>query len=288
MDNISLSASDTFGPDEAFVLSRAELDTRRPPLLHTQDFHEMLWVQNGTVRLHTSTEQRDLTEGDLLFISPDQPHGLQGRRAKGAHQNDEASMVVSLAIRPGVINAIGNRHDDLAGVAFWGGGLEIAHRDIRQLAALNQAALQLERSPRRKLFLEAFLMPLLVALDRPPEGLATGAPDWLVAACNAAQNPDVFRKGAAGFVASTGRAHPHVSRTMRRFLGITPSDYVNAQRMEYAARRLTGTSDPLAEIATDCGLPNLSHFHKLFLTSHGETPQRYRRARQRQLVQPRP
>ena len=280
MDNISLSASDTFGPDEAFVLSRAELDTRRPPLLHTQDFHEMLWVQNGTVRLHTSTGKQDLSEGDLLFISPDQPHGLQGR--------GEASMVVSLAIRPGVVNAIGNRHDDLAGVAFWGRGLEIAHRDIRQLAALNQAALQLERSPRRKLFLEAFIMPLLVALDRPPEGLSPDAPDWLISACTAAQNPDVFRKGAAGFVASTGRAHPHVSRTMRRFLGITPSDYVNAQRMEYAARRLTGTSDPLAEIAADCGLPNLSHFHKLFLMSHGETPQRYRRARQRELVQPRP
>ncbi|SMX43866.1 AraC family transcriptional regulator [Octadecabacter ascidiaceicola] len=280
MDYISLSASDTFGPDEAFFLSRAELDTRRPPRLHTQDFHEMLWVQNGAVRLHTPTGKQDLSEGDLLFISPNQPHGLQGR--------GEASMVVSLAIRPGVINAIGNRHDDLSGVAFWGRGLEVAHRDIRQLAALNQAALQLERSPRRKLFLEAFLLPLLVALDRPPEGLSTDAPDWLIAACNAAQNPDVFRDGAAGFVASTGRAHPHVSRTMRRFLGNTPSDYVNAQRMEYAARRLTGTSDPLAEIAADCGLPNLSHFHKLFLATHGETPQRYRRARQRELVQPRP
>ena len=280
MEQISLSASDTFGSDEAFVLSRAELDTRRPPLLHTQDFHEMLWVQNGSVRLHTSSGKHDLREGDLLFISPDQPHGLQGR--------GEASLVVSLAVRPGVINAIGNRHDDLAGVAFWGRGLEIAHRDIRQLAALNHAALELERSPRRKLFLEAFLLPLLVALDRPPEGLSPDAPDWLISACTAAQNPDVFRDGAAGFVASTGRAHPHVSRTMRRFLGITPSDYVNAQRMAYAARRLTGTSDPLAEIAADCGIPNLSHFHKLFLTSHGETPQRYRRARQRELVQPRP
>ncbi len=288
MEQISLSASDIFGPDEAFVFSRAELDIRRPPQLHVQDFHEMLWVQNGAVRLHTPTGKHDLSEGDLLFVSPDQPHGLQGRRAKGAHKNDEESMVVSLAIRPGVIKAIGNRHDDLTGVAFWGRGLEIAHRDIRQLAALNQAALQLERSPRSKLFLEAFILPLLVALDRPPEGLSPDAPDWLISACTAAQNPDVFRNGAAGFVAATGRAHPHVSRTMRRFLGITPSEYVNTQRMAYAARRLTGTSDPLAEIAADCGLPNLSHFHKLFLASHGETPQRYRRARQHELVQPRP
>ena len=71
-------------------------------------------------------------------------------------------------------------------------------------------------------------------------------------------------------------------------MGQSPSDYVNAQRMAFAARRLAGTSDTLSEIAADCGIPNLSHFHKLFLTTHGETPQRYRRARQRALIQPRP
>jgi len=290
MDTLTLSASSTFTPQEAFVLSRAELDTRRPPQLHTQDFHELLWVQNGTVRLHTNDGKRDLREGDLLFISPDQAHGLQGRRTKGAQtDNSEASMVVSLAIRPGVIKSIGNRHEELTGVAFWNDNTAptIAHRDIRQLAALNQAALTLERSPRRKLYLEAFLMPLLVALDRPPEGIIDGAPDWLIAACTAGQTEAVFREGAAGFVAATGRAHPHVSRTMRRFMGQTPSEYINAQRMDYAARRLTGSPDPIAEIATDCGLPNLSHFHKVFLDHHGETPQRYRRARQRDLIQPR-
>jgi AraC family cel operon transcriptional repressor len=282
MDIMTLSASDTFATDEAFILSRAELDTRRPPVLHTQDFHELIWVQNGKVRLHTNAGKRDLGEGDVLFISPDQHHGLQGR--------GEAAIVVSLAIRPGVIKAIGSRHEDLNGVAFWGSDAEptAIHRDMRQLATMNQAALQLERSPRRKLYLEAFLLPFLVALDRTPEGMAHDAPAWLTAACASAQNPDVFREGAAGFVAATGRAHPHVSRTMRRFMGMTPSDYINKLRMDHAARQLTGTSDPLPEIATDCGLPNLSHFHKLFLAHHGETPLRYRRARQRNLIQPRP
>lgn len=280
MTKLTLTCADTFSPDDAFVLSRAELDTRRPPDLHTQDFHELLWVQNGKVRLHTPTGKRDLSEGDLLFISPGQPHGLQGR--------GEAAIVVSLAIRPGVIKAIGKRHEDLKGVAFWAGkDPHLTHRDIRQLAELNQAALKLERSPRRKLYLEAFLLPLLVALDRTPEGMGPGAPDWLITACSAAQKPEVYHDGAAGFVAVTGRAHPHVSRTMRRFLGQTPSDYINRIRMDHAARQLAGTSDPLAEIAADCGLPNLSHFHKLFLETHGETPQRYRRARQRSLIQPR-
>lgn len=282
MTTPTLSAADLFAPTEAFVLSRAELDTRRPTDLHVQDFHEMMWVQNGTVRLHTGAAKRDLTEGDLVFIAPDQPHAVQGR--------GEAAIVVSLAIRPGVIRALGNRHEALQGVAFWSGGTTplVTHRDIRQLAELNAAALKLERSPRDKLYLEAFLLPLLTALDRAPEGMAQGAPDWLIAACSAARDPVVFREGAAGFVALCGRAHPHVSRTMRKFMDQTPVDYINNLRMAHAARRLIGTADSLAEIAADCGLPNLSHFHKTFQAAFGETPQRYRKARQRDLIQPRP
>lgn len=276
---LTLSTSDLFGTDDAFLMTRAELETRRPNPLHTQDFYELLWVQNGSVRLHFEDTRWDLSEGDLVFIQPDIAHGLQGR--------GEAAMLVSISIRAGVLRALGSRAQELDGRTFWANGPERRHRDIRQLADLNQAALRLERGPRSKLHLEAFLLPLLIELDEGPVDLSPEAPDWLRDACIAARKPQVFQNGAAGFVTQTGRAHPHVSRTTKRFLGMTPSDFINQIRMDYAARTLVGTQDPLSEIAADCGIPNLSHFHKLFLSAHGETPQRYRRARQRDMVQPR-
>lgn len=281
MDPITLSTNTAFAVEDTFVLIRADLKTRRPAHLHKQDFYELLWVQNGTVRLHGPDGKTDLKEGHLVFFSPDQPHGLQGK--------GEAAIVVSLAIKPGIIRALGSRHDDLQGIAFWTSSDKpvLTHLDMRQLAELNAAALRLDRSARRKLDLEAFLLPLLTGLETLPANLSGNAPPWLITACAAAQKPDVFRDGAAGFVAATGRAHPHVSRTMRRYLGTTPSEFINAIRMTHAARQLTGTSDSITEIAEGCGLPNLSHFHKLFLAAHGETPQRYRDARQRDLIQPR-
>ncbi len=268
----------TFAPDEAHILTRFELNRRKPKRLTSAEFHRLLWVQNGTVRLHANAGPRDLTEGDLLFVTPAQPHGFQAK--------SEAAYVVSLAIRPDVIAALGARHDDLRGLGFWSDDPtpSITHLDIRRLAELNKSALRLERAPRSLLHLEAFLLPLLASLEAPRNGV----PGWLVTACNASANPDVFRQGAAGFVAQTGRSHPHVARAARRYLGQSPSEFVNAQRMAFAAARLTGTSDTLAEIAADCGLPNLSHFHRLFLAAHGETPHAYRRARQRDLLQPAP
>ncbi|WP_368345651.1 helix-turn-helix domain-containing protein [Pelagovum sp. HNIBRBA483] len=261
-------------------LTRAVLDSSRPQALHDHDFYELLWVQNGKVRHHTTSGRTDLTEGDLIFVRPGQAHGLQGR--------GEAAMVVSLTLHPAIIMPLAERYAGFKGHFFWADRSEPdhAHRDMRSLAALNHAALRLEQARPDALEVDALLLPLLAALREERPRADDPTPDWLLQACSATRRPDVFRQGAAGLVAQTGRAHAHVSRSLRRYLGQTPSEFVNDIRMAYAARRLAGTEDTLAEIASDCGIPNLSHFHKQFRASHGVTPHRYRKQHQREVVQP--
>lgn len=267
-------------PANALVhLTRANLMNSRPKSLHSQDFYELIWVQNGRVRHYLEDGRDDLVEGDVLFIRPGDAHALQGR--------GDAPFVAALCVNPKIIKALPKRYPELDGHLFWADSpsAQKLHRDSLQLAALNQAANELERSDRTLLAVEAFLLPLLSSLLHPMD-LPSEAPDWLIAACEAARDPRVFHDGAAGLVRTTGRGHPHVSRSMRRWLGQSPSDYVNAQRMAFAAARLTGGSDTLAEIAEEIGIPNLSHFHKLFRAHHGVTPQKYRRAHQREVLQP--
>lgn len=258
-------------------LTRATLTSARPKSLHDHDFYELFWVQNGKVKHHTPDKSDTLTEGDLVFLQPGQTHALQGR---GEH-----ALIVSLCIHPTTIKALAKRHPSLNDHLFWStGGPVQTHRDIRQLATLNHAAVLLERSRCDTLAAEAFLLPLCA--DLTAETYPTDAPEWLARACSAAKDPDIFRDGAAGLVAITGKAHPHVSRTMRKHLGQTPSDYINQIRMSHAARALTTDSDPVSQIADDCGIPNMSHFHKLFRESHGLTPLQYRQKFQHRVVQP--
>lgn len=270
------------GPERAYHLMRATLPTSRPRGLAAAPHATVVWVQNDRVRLHHETGRVELDEGEVLFLRPGESHALQGRGG--------APMVVSIALWPEVLERLGERHAELGGRLFWSDAAEPrrAHLDSRALAALNQSALRLERAAQTALEAEAFLLPLCAQLLDREVALPEGAPGWLAEALSAAKDPRVFREGAAGFARIAGRAHPHVSRTMRRFTGQTPSDYINAQRMAFAARRLAGSSDPLAEIAADCGIPNLSHFHKLFRGHHGLTPAQYRRRFQRALVRPDP
>ncbi len=276
---IILRHREILGPTDRIQLTRATLFSARP-VPHGHDFFELAWVQNGKVRHHLPDQREDLQEGDLIFATPQHVHAFQGR--------GEEALLVSVTLHPEIIADLGQRHPSLAGRLFWSTAAQPRRlsRDSRQTAELNRAALRLERGRRDTLAAEAFLLPLVAGLVEAEEPLPEAAPLWLANACAAARDPSVFRDGAAGFARVAGRAHPHVSRSMRRFLDMSPSDWVNTQRMDYAARRLVGTSDSLSEIAAECGIPNLSHFHKLFRERHGETPLRYRRARQRDVVQP--
>jgi len=280
MSELRLTYRDILKPGDQVHLTRASLSRSRPAQLHDHDFHELIWVQNGRVRHHLADDVQDLTEGDFLFIRPHDRHALQGL--------GEEALVVSVTLHPDLIAALATRHPDVTGQFFWSAAHSPVRirRDSRQLAEINQAALRLERADSTALSAESFLLPLVATLLDQTQPLPDGAPDWLVAACAAARDPRVFRDGAAGFAKVAGRAHPHVSRTVRRYLDLSPSDYINQQRMAFAARRLAGSSDSIAEIAADCGIPNLSHFHKLFRSHHGTTPFHYRKAHQRDVVQP--
>jgi len=260
-------------------MTLALLSSTRPKALHTHDFTEVFWVQNGTVRHHLPTGIDTLTEGALILLRPGQPHALQGR--------GDAALAVSIAIHPDLVQSLDNR---LPPLPFWLAehGPARTHRDSRQLATLNHAAGLLGRGPCDQLAAEAFLLPLLADLMRHETGLPAAAPDWLHRACAMADDAAIYRGGAAAFVAATGQSHPHVSRSMRRWLGQSPTQYVNQIRMKQAARALTSDNDPIGDVAAAVGIANLSHFHKLFRAHHGLTPRLYRQQFQRDFVQPGP
>lgn len=276
MDSLTLRHATILPPGQAVHIARAALTPSRPKRLHQHDFFELFWVQNGEVRHHLPNGRETLAEGTVCILRPSDSHGLQGR--------GENALVVSLTLHPDLI--AGLKRPALGTMAFWHAGADpfTVSRDMRQLAALNRAALTLEQSACDTLAAEAFLLPLLSDLIR--DAQPPGAPRWLVDACLSSRDPEVFRDGAAGLVAQTGRSHEHVARAMREYYGQTPTDYINALRMTYAARALTTDSAPLPEIANQIGLSNLSHFHKLFRARFGTTPHQYRQQFQRHVIQP--
>lgn len=74
--------------------------------------------------------------------------------------------------------------------------------------------------------------------------------------------------------------HPaHLSRAFRREYGVTLGDYIRRLRLEWAAQRLSASSEPISRIAVEAGFADQSHFTRAFTKFARVTPGAYRRSR---------
>lgn len=237
---------------------------------------------SGLLCIETEGGRHLIDAGDLCFVRPEDQHRLSA---------PEGPVTVELAaFSPSLIGAIGQRHPDLQGHLFWSElpEPEVVSARRAEIAGIGILMKRFFDSACDTLSAEAFLLPLCDGLvDRSMPRLpdfGPGAPDWLRIACLVAQDKAVFREGAAGFARAAGRTHPHVCRVARKYLGMSPSAYINRQRMIFAARRLSRTNESIRCIAMECGLPNLSHFHRVFLEYHKVTPLQFRKRFRKSLL----
>ena len=269
-------------PSEAFHFVRKQLETEAPSPLHRHDYYELFLVADGRTRHWINGQVEDLLPGDLTFIRPADQHRF--------HADDTVGCcVLNTMFRPATADHLRARYGtDVDGRFFW------SHDDMPVTLRLHGAALEravtasmaLQSSPRSLARIEAYLLSMMTfVLDQMPD-VPRAAPAWLMTACEAAQQPEVFRQGAAGFIAAAGRGQEHVCRQTRRFLDTTPTQYVNGVRIRHAAMLLGSTAAPLDEVALDCGFSNMSYFHRLFRERYGRTPQDYRRRHRRDPIQP--
>ena len=75
----------------------------------------------------------------------------------------------------------------------------------------------------------------------------------------------------------TGKSREHISRSFKKYLGITVSDFMTAQRLNYSANLLLNTSLSVIDICFECGFQNLSWFYRKFKEKFSVTPLQFRR-----------
>jgi AraC family transcriptional regulator len=69
----------------------------------------------------------------------------------------------------------------------------------------------------------------------------------------------------------------YFSSAFKTSFGLSPHNYIVAQRVEFAKQLMLNTSAPLCEIALDCGLADQAHLSRVFRRLTGTTPSAWRR-----------
>lgn len=237
---------------------------------HRHDFAEVFWVRQGVGQHIVNGQPQTVRTGDLVMIRP----------IRDGHKFLSQSpdfTIANVSFPTAMLADIKRRYFD--SYAFWGGSgkqPELYHLTETERQWLNAAAESLIHAPQDRLLLDRFLLNLLSSTGRGQPDPLRACPDWLRTAAEAIRRPEHFAGGVRALVTLTRRSPEHVARTLKKYSGKSPSEWVNSVRMEYAAGQLLTTDRAIQEISLDCGLNSLSHFYMLFHKAYRMSPRRYR------------
>ena len=81
----------------------------------------------------------------------------------------------------------------------------------------------------------------------------------------------------ANIAREVGLSRPHFFKLFRQQMGVTPTLYLNALRMEEAIARLAGSQEAVADIGLDLGFASQASFSRFFIANGVVPPSVYRR-----------
>lgn len=137
-------------------------------------------------------------------------------------------------------------------------------------------ALQSEEHEKRKTALRLLLLQLVTEYFYEPQAAETGVPAWLEEMC-AQLRSGGFNQGSDYFFSLTDKTREHVSRCMRRWMGMTVSEYINRLRLNYIANMLRNSNHSVTEIIFESGFNNISWASQLFKENYGVSMREYRK-----------
>ncbi len=106
-------------------------------------------------------------------------------------------------------------------------------------------------------------------------------PYWLEVTCEKMKRFENFYLGLPRMVEISGKTQEHLARSMKKYYGMTTSQYINDLRLSYAVTKLVNaeSEESMLEIILDSGFQSPGHFYKLFMEKYGMTPNEYRKKR---------
>lgn len=261
----------------AFHISVALDEQRMPIPYHGHDFAEVFWVEEGRGIHRINGKRMEMKAGDMAMIRPSDRHALL------AHPG-AVFRLQNVGFDRDTLERLRRAYFPEKAVWFWAKGALpfMTTLDADQRAVLQNEFAWLRHAPRDQLSIDGFLLNLFRLLGRSHEA-HDNCPDWLESAMRRFGSEEDLAGGVRRFFQLAGRSPEHVARTLQKQSGSTPTAWVNARRLEHAARLLESTALPVTEVAAICGFDNLSYFHRSFRAHQGTTP-RGHRLRQREVM----
>ena len=278
MSHVFLEASKSIDPEKEWSMSYLTSIENCYGELHSHDFFELLLMLEGNLINEVNGIETILSKGSLVFFRPDDLHQLR-------QYKDTNCQFINLTFLGKTVDDLWNyMGEDLKASKFIASGippcltltenhLNEVKSKINRLNTIPSTSKQLSRTALRTMLVEFYFIYLPLVWQEAGYKL----PRWLERLCEDIRQEDNFKTGLEAMVHLSGRNHSYLCRTFKRYFKITPTEYINLIRLDYAENLLLNTDISITEICYETGFGSLSHFYSLFEQRYGQTPLKYRK-----------
>ena len=242
--------------------------------IHSHDFYEINLIAKGEI-IHTINDKEQiLKENEAIFIRPRDIHGIK------SYMNKDYTYI-NCAFSKNVLN----NACDFLGIYNLVKHLEASSnpqkiklsnvKNIKStLYSIYQKYVVSDESFQKDL--KIMICSLLSEFDFSYLNKSKeNRPKWfshvlmLMEEDNIGNNLDYFVK-------KSNISYQHFWRTFKKHIGQTPIEYINAIKMNKAAKLLVISDKKITDISFELGFSSSSHFHAIFKKHYGLSPKKYR------------
>lgn len=250
--------------------------------LHTHNFYEFFIVTDGTALHMVNNSIQTLTKGDLVFIRPQDTHSYDFYYSEGFRiLNVGFSNLIFQSIRSFLENT--EKLQRLIEMEFPecihtdGVALELISSEFKHIGNLMQTSHYKHTTFHVKCYLASIFVDYFFQYSD-FEQKNTGIPQWFDRLLIEMQRIENLQIGFSKMLELSACSNNHLCRVFKKTLSVTPTEYINDKRLEYAVYLLMQTTDDILEICANCGFNNLSHFYHLFKQKYNCSPVKFRKS----------
>ncbi len=244
--------------------------------LHHHEFYEFFLILDGNAYHLINGKKTRLTKGSLVFIRPDDIHDYVGINGKPfsflniSFSYDTAEQIF-----------------DFLGDGFPSEQLisspmppEI-HLNDYDLKRFNNRfegikAIDPQNASAFKTAMRTFLFNTFTRYFSLGEQVREDMPAWLEQMCEKIKRDGNFALGSEYFFSLSDKSREHISRSIKKYTGMTVSEYINSLRLNFIANMLRNSNYSISQIIFDSGFNNISWASEQFKAKYGITMREYR------------
>lgn len=267
--NKALEFRDFAQNNRKYYIADLELDKNDYTYAHCHDFYEFFIVLKGEFIEHFNHSEVILSKRQLHVIQPQTSHYFVGSNLY------QRNVLRNIAVEKNYFEQC-LKNSGMANSQSIFRCFELDEFTYANYKMKTDLLLQFTNSEQINDYLfQSILSDILIS------GLIqvnnnTDIPGWLQSTYDEFSHNKNFVAGLPQLVALSGKSQEHLTRTFKKYYGISPSKYINNLRLKEATRLLRTSDAKVIDIVYDCGFNNIAYFNRLFKERYGVSPRAYR------------